>query len=205
MSNKPGPVQDSIVDRQVIVPRMVMVVLLASGCTDNLGPERGDPAQYVLDPVSYVCGGWSPSQPTVSLGLFDVFWGLEGPGDVGTGPKLKHQAAVLDAGGTIVHEFHVPMIRAILAPRSVPGLGANMVTGVPDATVFTVNVGVGYNRGFTDGDIELFESLGGVVTHQWAFINGIAGELPDSAIPILRARPEVRYVEGDGVMCLAGG
>jgi hypothetical protein len=182
---------------------MVMVVLLALGCTDNLGPERGDPAQYVLDPVRYTCGGWS-SQPTVSLGLFDVFWGLEGPDDVRTGPKLKHQAAVLDAGGTIVHEFHVPMIRAVLAPRRVPELGANMVTGVPDATVFTVNVTVGYNRGFTDGDIELFESLGGVVTHQWAFINGIAGELPDSAIPILRARPEVLYVDGSGVACLAG-
>ena len=144
--------------RQVVEPRMVMVVLLALGCADNVGPERGDPAQYVLDPVVYACGGWS-SQPTVSLGLFDVFWGLEGPGDEGTGPKLKHRAWVLDAGGTIVHEFHVPMIRAILAPRRVPELRSNMVTGVPDATVFTVNVGVGYSSGFTDGVIELFESL----------------------------------------------
>ena len=192
-------------DCQVVVPRAVLAVLLACGCSDNLGPDRGDPAQYVLDPVRYACGGWFPSEPTVSLGLFDLFWGLEGPDDAGTRPKPEHRTAVLEVGGTIVHQFHLPMIRAILAPSSVSELGTNMATGVPDATAFTLDVAVGYSRSVTDDDIALFESLGGVVTHQFINFDAITGVLPDSAIPILRARPEVRFVEGNGVSCLAGG
>ncbi len=193
-----------IVHRQSFALSMVAVAALAVACTDNLGPDRGDPAQYVLDPVRYACGGWSPSEPNVNLGLFDIFWGLRELGDVGTGPRSEHRAAVLEAGGTLVHQFNVPMIRAILSLRRVPELGANLVTGVPDASVFIVDVGVGYSRRLTDSDIDFFESLGGAVTHRFTSINAIAGELPDSAIPMLRARPEVRYVEGNGVSCLAG-
>ncbi|MFQ5704795.1 MAG: hypothetical protein ACE5HT_12335 [Gemmatimonadales bacterium] len=74
---------------------------------------------------------------------------------------------------------------------------------VSNAAVVTVYVSIGFTRTLTDSDVALFESLGGVVTRRFDFINGLSGILPDAAIPMLRARSDVGFVEGSGFTCLA--
>lgn len=187
--------------RRKLIASMLLIGPVLAACGDPGPRGRPDPADVALDSVQFACGDWSPSEPDVALGLFDVFWGQEGSEDPGTGPRPEHRAAVLAAGGTVVHEFHVPMIRAILPPERVPDLDANLVTGVQDATAFRVDVFVGYGRAVTPEDIAFFESLGGVVTRRYANIHLFSGHVPNAAIAPLRARSEVAYVEGIGVGC----
>jgi len=180
----------------------LVTVVPLSACLDY-GFNPTDFSAFEIESVLwYACGSWNPAEPSVDPGLFDVSWGLESAEDDGTGPKRKHRAAVLSAGGTIAYEFHLPMIRAVLSPGRVPEMQANWVRGVSAAAVLDVEVFVSYGREITTADILLFETFGGELRHEFRGINTLFGTLPDPAIPRLRRRPEVTRIDGNGILCL---
>jgi len=175
------------------------LVGLGAGCTDLSGPDRGNPELYAFrQSVQYGCNGWAPARPQVSLGLFDIYWGRSTEQDADDGPRAEHLRRVLQVGGTIVHKYHVTMVRAILPPSAVPVLGANAVRGVTDSRKYNTAVFVGFRSQIDQNRIL---ARGGTITHVYSF--GIAAVLPDAAIPSLRRDPSVSYVESSvGTVCL---
>lgn len=174
------------------------VALLATvACQESLGPDRGDPAEYAFSTaVSFACGSWFPSQPATSLGLFDVEL-ARNDGDLDDGPSRNQLRSIVRSGGTVIHSFHVDMVRAILPLAAVPALGASRVRGVTAPHDLTVRVFVGFH-GAIDGSAIL--DLGGVIASM--FGQTVVAVLPDAAIPVLRRRPSIRYVEQVGSGCL---
>jgi hypothetical protein len=115
----------------------LLVACETSTSVELLPPFEGDPATVVMPAdLSYACRGWSQSPPDVDYGLFDVFFTYHTSGDPEDRPTADQRAQILRLNGRIVHEFNVPMIRAVLQPVAVPELDANITRGVPDAAVF---------------------------------------------------------------------
>ncbi len=172
-------------------------------------PEDLDPAALTLpDSIIYACGDWSPAAPRGEFGLFDVIWSPMTPERrVAEGPTVEQVRAVEDVGGRVVHEFHIPMVRAILRPETAPVLGANMVRGVPDAGAHPVRVFIHYGGWVTDADEQMIENLGGTVTAHLTHIHSLGAIVPDSAISVLRTQGSVLHVSGvgEGTGCLEVG
>ena len=193
-----------------------LIVTLAAlvACQDAMGPDRGDPAQYALSGVDYACSRWSPAEPTARLGLFDVsfpplqFQGLNSTKG-GPPPSAEQRHMILALGGTIVHEFQLPIIRAILPTRNVPRLfasrtaGSDHLAGVSDPTDLTVYAAIGYTRAITAADTTYLQALGVHIQEVMTSFPSVHATIPDSAVGVLRARAEIQYVEPFGAACLA--
>lgn len=178
-------------------------LVLLSGCAsadDMVGPHRADPAQYVLQVnFQYVCGRWFPFEPPVELGLFDVHFGRRSPADPETGPTEKHLKAILDAGGTIVHRFHVPSVRAVLPVRAVPSLDA-FTRGVTDAEDLSLPVSVGFK---STVDPSVVSRRGGIITGIHSALGSLHAIVQDRVIPSIRSESSVKWVEFiGGPICL---
>jgi hypothetical protein len=169
------------------------------------GTEPEPPAVEGLlfaEPVSYRCGRWIPAPPDVDSALFDVEFAMTWPL---TGPSEDQRERILRAAGRIVYEFHVPTIRAVLAPTSVPQLEAYMVRGVTDSLDFDVPLSTYWTGTDSVAYRRLIEDLGGHVRGStWAVTTepdldstfAMSVDLPDGAIPTLQARPEVAGLSG---------
>lgn len=183
-----------------------------AACQDAMGPDRGDPAQYALSGFAFYCSHWSPEQPTVKVGLFDVLFpathyqGLNSTKG-GLPPSDEQRHVILALGGTIVHQFQVPIIRAIFPINNVPRLFGSRTTrpnylrGISDPTDLNVSAAIGYTRAITVSDTAYLRALGVQINHVFSF-PAIQATLPDSAVGLLRARPEVQYVEAGGIGCV---
>ncbi len=186
----------------------LQLTLLAFGlgfaCAVEPPPSAGDASLYELAGVKYACSRWSPAEPAGDFGLFDIFWGNGVAGVQLEGPTERHREALADAGGILVREFYLPMVRAIVRPERVPQLSANITTGVPDAGEYQVEVHVGYASRARDVVVAFIESLDGDVTHVFDITPALVATLSNDVIPELRAHPDVAYVEGSGVGCLTG-
>ncbi len=212
-----------------------LVILLVAAAVTSIGMScdhpldedplvlfDGDPAAVTLDSnVAYVCGSWIGGAPNVTWGLFDVlFGGSHTMAGTLLGPTEEHRQRIRGVGGQIVHEFNVPMIRTVLRPHTVPSLGANMVRGVPDAARFRIRGSIGWNDIEAHADTMYLKSLG--VEIRGGYHTGTHGDgkdttfdgrghavyhvtLPDSAIALIRAHPDVIYVEVSTYGCLDGG
>lgn len=182
--------------------RLLAAVCTAAvfACSEYLGPERGDPADYVIDGVEYSCDLWSPEEPEVEYGLFDVLWPRGDVNDSHDEPSASQRQTILDAGGTIVHTFNVPMIRAILPVAAIPEAfwGPISVTGVPDADEFPVAVFVGFYASDLSDIASVIESFDGVVHSVSAFTRAASATVPDESIPGLRDHPLTAYVQSFG-------
>lgn len=139
--------------------------------------------------------------------LVDVFFGRpseEGPWD---GPTASDINLVTSQAGSVLYQFNVPAVRARILLSRVPDLVEQgfwvTVRDVPDPSRFDVpSLSVGFSRPLLEGDVELYESLGGRVEYRWDFINALSGILPDRSIPALRNRSDVEYVQSGSVGCI---
>ena len=166
------------------------------------GIAEPDWFQYELpDSLSFVCGQWYPNAPAVERGLFDVLWEAEGER-----PSPDTDTLIAALAGIVVHRFHVPITRVVLAPEQVPRLDANRVFGVSDAHEFLVTVIVSFDHSITQEDLAFFEELQGVVRLRWGTgaLSVLSAVVPDEAIPRLRARAGIDRVTANTWSCLGG-
>ena len=174
-------------------------------------PDRLTVGDYLATPCALQPGagmtgdGFAHLRERHEWALVDVFFGratADGPWD---GPTSGDIELVNSHGGRVLYSFHVPAVRARMILSRIPGLVADgywiTVRDVPDATRYDVPLSVGFTRPLTDDDVALFERLGGRVDYVWEF-NAIAGVLPDRSIGIFMGRPDVSYVQAQGMACL---
>lgn len=183
---------------------LVMTAAILTG--PSLGCDRVvqpglDPSAYVLSGVQFACQQWVPSAPAVELGLFDIYWGAPGATGQDDGPTDEHRQLVHASGGTLVHEFHVRMIRAVIPPGEVPDLTATVVRGVPLAHDYSVDVFVRFSGAIDEDVIAWIESGGGRILNRFDNIATVAAVIPDAMIPTLRNRSGVDEVTGIGLVC----
>ena len=166
--------------------------LIATACTNALGPDRGDPAQYAFtSPIRLLCGSWAPALPTQPLGLFDIYLDSNQLAADG-GPTDAQSRVIVRLGGTIVYRYHLNIIRAILPWQAASRTGAGLVRGVMDARSTDVGVAVGFK---TVIDPDLILTAGGRITYTFIHSPILFGYVPDARIPEIRSNTSVRYVE----------
>ncbi len=175
----------------------------------SLDPDRLTVGDYLATPCGLHSGDgfahlwWERHE----WALVDVFFGRATPaGSPCCGPTSGDIELVNSHGGRVLYSFHVPAVRARVILSRIPGLVADgywiTVRDVPDATRYDVPVTVGFTRPVSDDDMALFVSLGGRVSQPWRWGSINAGVLPDWSIGILMGRPDVSYVQAQGVSCL---
>ncbi len=174
----------------------------------SLDPDRLSVGEYIATPCALGIhgSGLDHLRDRHEWALVDVFFGHDSPEGPRDGPTFRDVRLVRAHDGRVLHTFDVPAVRARMLLSRIPGLVEEgrwvSVRDVPDATRYDVEVSVGFTRALEESDVELFGELGGRVTHRWEFIDALAGILPDRSIAALRSRPDVGWVEGDGVLCV---
>lgn len=171
-------------------------ILTAGACSNVLGPDRGNPAQYAFaDSVQFSCGGWSPAPPTAELGLFDI------PGTLANLQEPEAQARqrllqeVLAVDGTIVKQYNLLMVRAIVPVSRVPELGSYATLhGVVRRELKgnTFRVFVAFRGGLFPSVIE---ARGGTILRVYDAFNAVLAMLPDPAVPAVQQDQRVLFVE----------
>ena len=185
---------------RAIIP--CLLALTAAACEDSLGPPPPEYAQYAFGyEVSYACSGWSPSQPAVALGLFDIIDGSSdplAPRDRPSDPLLQE---ITSRGGIIAYSFNIPKVRAVLDPAVVPQLTANIVRGVRDPVDFTVKVFVRFRGGVINDRV--VKRYGGKILDVYDQFGIVLAAVSDARLPALRADRRLEYVElAEWVLCL---
>lgn len=176
--------------------RPSLLLFIAGACSeDPVSPDVTNPARYVFNSsVAFRCSVWQPTRPTVTLGLFDVFFAEQG--EAPTQAKID---AIKAAGGAVVHSFQLNGMRVIASPEAVSQLGADEVVGVRNTAVLTVHVGVGLSD---PSAVVVFTTLGGTVEYVTnSAPHALIGSIPDASLPDLRASSRIRYVEWSGPVC----
>ena len=179
------------------------VFAITAGCSDLFGPRARVELlteEYTFGP----CGGdWYPGVPPATRTVVDVRLAEDGRA---TAPSVGHVFAVRRAGGRIVHRFNVAMVRAEIDVAAVPRLFgpngvANYVETVRDMSRRNVTLIVFLSRDLTDADVAAVESLGARVLSRLDALEGYIVEVPDEAIPAVRALPGVQSVGADSYLC----
>lgn len=179
-------------------PAVLLAASLA-GC-EPVAPSTDDLAAFAFaQPVDFRCRTWSPSKPAVQRGLFDVAFA---PAALEAAPPTSAQRdAVLRVQGRIVHEFHVPWIRALLSIDSVPRLEALRAAGVRDARVFDVAVTIAWSSADSVANEVLLAQLGATKRSTFRVYQTDGNSLlathvtlPDSGIAVLRTHPAVAAI-----------
>lgn len=169
--------------------RLVTVGLLWSvTACESLGPDRGDPAQYLLaDPVSFQCGQWLPTVPAEALGLFDIYFGLEG-----TPPSATAVKHLIKAGGTIIRRFQVNGVRAVFPISAAPKAGAREIRSVSAVARIEHWMAVGFHG---KGQGNTIVDAGGQINWQSTDQQTYFATIPDAGIATVRQEPALRYLE----------
>lgn len=180
--------------------------LLAAGC-DHAPPlapiAPPPPRQIPVGPAIYGCEGWSPYEPPVEKAIFDFRV-------AGTdGPSMAARQAILKAEGIILHEYHVPMIRALIRVRAVLSLHMG-----PDHTSFSarqvqpgdgteVETVIGIPAPLSAEDRGFLESRDVKILREYPQIGAIKAIAPDEVIPAIRSHDTVRFVDVIRLACPA--
>lgn len=173
----------------------------------SLDPDRLSVGDYIATPCAFgIQGdGLQHLRERHEWALVDIFFGRGSPDGPWDGPTSSDIALVQSHGSTVLYRFNVPAVRARIILSRIPDLVREgfwiTVRDVADATRYDVSLSVGFARPLRDEDVELFERLGGRVTHRFDFINALAGILPDRSIRVLRDRSDVEYVQDESVFC----
>lgn len=144
----------------------------------------------------YMCGTWL-STPPPEVGLYDVYLPYGGETGGYLGPSDTLRQIVIRAGGTIVHEFNFPAVRAEVRVSNVAGTLPNggYILTVDDPNQYPVDAFVGFQSAVTDTDRVFLTSLGATIVDEFGFGAAVEAIVPDEAIPTVRANPRVKYVE----------
>lgn len=202
--------------------RLAAAAVFLLGATACDHPVRSEAAAYrlpepdqSLDPAALVigeyiatpCGNNEPLLSRPEWAVVDIFFGRRSERDPVTGPRQEHLRAVSGRGGIVLHRFNVPAVRAYIQLSRIPDLVASefwvSVRAVPNPRRYDLDVLVGFVTPLRESDLEQFQRLGGRITTRFSFIDAIGGVLPDRSIPALRASDRTRYVEPNGIACLA--
>ncbi|MFQ5702970.1 MAG: hypothetical protein ACE5HT_03015 [Gemmatimonadales bacterium] len=187
----------------------LLLVALAVACSGEMGlPADLDPADFVLEKEAfYRCGRWI-NKPDVRFGLFDVRATPIGETEQTDRPSDLLLDRISSLGGVVVHEFNVPLVRAVIALGAIPeiegassGLSGTDARAVTDASEFSVTVSIRYVVDPSDSDLARIVELGGEVFS--TFRTAVGAVVPDLTIPVLRGQPEIENVGLRGGGCLA--
>ena len=179
---------------------LISVAALLAGCGHDSGVDPrpvlvDEPSTYV-GPWNYLCGAWNPSHPTVASATFDLH---VSPGAV---EKIR------EAGGTIVHEFNVPIVRAYLPVDAVPRLASTghiwaALQVAPDSA-FDFGGIIGIPTPLSGDDRNFLESAGVTIIQEFNHSDAIYALIPDASVPAIRSRPSVRGLEINSIACADG-
>jgi hypothetical protein len=148
---------------------------------------------------------WEPRPPITKRVIVDLSLRASNYGRM---PNAEDVRAVQAAGGRVLYQFRVALLRAELdtgAVRSLvkgPAAIANAAFTVPDTTKFDATVQIFYDRAITDADMEALRALG-VAEIDQAPNPVLEASVPDSLIPLIAALPRVQYVRATGWGCAA--
>jgi hypothetical protein len=154
--------------------------------------------------LGFVCE-WEPRPPITKRVIVDLSLHASNYGRM---PNAGDVRAIQAAGGRVLYQFWVALVRAELdtgAVRSLvkgPAAIANAAFTVPDTTKFDANVQIFYDRAITDADKEALRALG-VSEIDEAPNPVLEASVPDSLIPLIAALPRVQYVRATGWGCAA--
>lgn len=169
-------------------------------CSDPTEPSN--PAA-VGTPVFTWCQGWKGAPATGSV-VVDLYFHGDGP------PTAAQESLVIEHGGRILHRYQVPVIRAQVPADALPAVfeadlstrtRPNHARSVPDRRAAAVDLVILFERTVLPGDLELVESLNGRMTHVFQLVTGLAAEVPDAALPSLRAWDGVTAIELNQIGC----
>lgn len=158
--------------------------------------------------VIYACGGWAtqrpPEVPIIVDLIFSALINVASPG-----PAPQSVQAVLKQGGTIIHEFSFPGVRAALRPAAIEqlvgtslGTVANVAVAAPPSGSGNVRTSIVVDEGVETAVVQTLETLGGVIWHVSSTGTGISAVVPASKLLDLASAPGVRSVEVFSVGCL---
>ena len=146
----------------------------------------------------YACGQWIPEEPKPAQALFDVLFFRSGS-DADDGPSQAQLDAITNLGGKIVHEYNVQMVRARLRIDTVGSLQASFVRSAKKPHEHTVDALIGMNVPLSDEDRDFLQDVGAIVlAEDGSVVNAL---VPDEAIPAIRARGGVRFLEANRLRC----
>jgi len=173
---------------------MVVMLLSLVRFSQAAPPAHSPPGRTVY---LFICGTWEPEEPKAAWGLFDVFFGIHG------GPTEAQLHAIQNAGGRIVYEFNLPVVRARLPVSAVPLVEAEYVQSVSRPNVHADDVIIGIPLPLSDLDRQFLDDIGAIVLNEFDFIDAIHAIVPDESIPALALLPGVSYIELNGFRCPA--
>ncbi|MBX3146441.1 MAG: hypothetical protein KF785_06680 [Gemmatimonadales bacterium] len=184
---------------------LILAISAASGCSDYLGPDRGNPADYAFaQPYLYSSCHRTDAVPTLpnglSLGLFDVLLIRNDESDAHGAPRSDEVRRIVQAGGTVVHSFNLPLVRAILPAAALPTLRNVVIHGVTEPHQLDTRVIVGFHTTIVPDAVT---GRGGTILQAYASFPAVHAIVPDAAIASLRKDNRVQYVESAlGIGCL---
>src|SRR5438128_6667124 len=145
--------------------------------------------------LGFVCE-WEPRPPITKRVIVDLSLGAS---NYGRKPNAEDVRAVQAAGGRVLYQFRVALLRAELDTGAVralvtgPAAIADAAFTVPDPSNFDAGVQIFYKRPITDADEEALRQLG-VYDSARMPIPVLQTASPDSLIPRIAALPGVRCV-----------
>lgn len=170
----------------------LLALAVLNSCSTPLGPDRGDPKQFlVASPATFVCGSWRPAPPTELLGLFDVYFS-SGPTASAKPAASKSIQRLVAAGATVVQKFRVDGVRAILPVSAAARVAARAIIAVRDVQVLEHPVDLGFN---IPGKGGVILANGGRILWMAITIPDFSAIVPDAAIPRLWNDPDLRFLE----------
>ena len=204
---------------RVFVP-LIVVLVTASGCEEaSTDPSSVSPdlevvfqeGGLVLGGIVYSwCDGWyTESIPPGDPILLDLYFPGGQPAIPFSEVRAADTEAILAAGGTILREFNVGVVR-VEVPRGALAefgdqVGLSYVRSIPDPSRFDVSVLVGYEGARRAEVLTRFEDLGGIIRSRWDHLNAFSGVIPDGSIPAFRDSNEaLTYIELPPIKCLDG-
>src|SRR2546426_2079581 len=171
-----------------------------------IGPPllaKGAPVVKFWADLGFVCE-WEPRPPITNRVIVDLSLRASNYGRM---PNAEDVRAVQAAGGRVLYQFRVALLRAELDTGAVralvkgPAAIANAVFTVPDTTKFDANVQIFYDRAITDADKDTLRTFGVVEVDQSDPV--LEASVPDSLIPRIGALPGVHFVRATGWGCAA--
>lgn len=191
-----------------------VVLLLASGC--QAAPTESDPdpweeaalqyGELVVGKVVFACHSWTGNALVARPLTLDLFLARNSGSEPNTAPTAAQLDAIREVGGVVRHVYSVMAVRATIPGSALFALARdgtlNHARAVPREDRYDLPVTVGY---VGDGSelIQRFRELGGHVDNVYDSIPAFHGVIPDSALPMLHTRKDVRYVQHDQIGCLS--
>jgi hypothetical protein len=181
------------------VQRIALVLLTAGLC--GCGSEDETVPSAPLPPpgpctaiASFACRAWDPCRPDGPEQEFE--FAARTPGAVG---------AISDSGGTVLHVYHVPIVRARIAVSAVEGLISGglvgSATGNSPGDPFQFEGVIRIPTPLSSADRAFLISVQVVVLEESDF-DFVRARIPDASVPAIRNHASVTAVEADTVICI---